>query len=286
LDDRPAHFDTVRVNPTGELSELVDLLARSAGLVPFEQLSESEKEFDRQTARETVKMLLAMGYTIQPPSAKRIPPPVSSSPPEMEWVRLNGILNGVVAPKLAELEAVWNVRNPDVWSQSVELFRRLGERILEMGEPLLAYDVLVEGLRYFPSDVCLRRLVALALSRTGAIDTANTILVKLYEDGHQDEETLGLLASTYKDLAGAAEDATRRQELLGRAQQFYARAYELTHGYWSGINVATLAVVFDEHDRAQVVARDVRATCREELKRLEENGGDPYWPWLRWARPR
>ena len=34
-------------------------------LVPYDQLSESEKEFDRNTAAETLKLILALGYTIE-----------------------------------------------------------------------------------------------------------------------------------------------------------------------------------------------------------------------------
>lgn len=38
-------------------------------LVPYEQLPESEKAYDRGTAVETLKMILALGYTIgEPPS--------------------------------------------------------------------------------------------------------------------------------------------------------------------------------------------------------------------------
>lgn len=34
-------------------------------LVPYDQLSESEKEYDRITAAETLKLILALGYTIE-----------------------------------------------------------------------------------------------------------------------------------------------------------------------------------------------------------------------------
>ena len=34
-------------------------------LVPYAQLPESEKEYDRRTALETVKIILAMGYQIE-----------------------------------------------------------------------------------------------------------------------------------------------------------------------------------------------------------------------------
>ena len=36
-------------------------------LVPYRELPESEKEYDRQSASETLKAILQMGYTILPP---------------------------------------------------------------------------------------------------------------------------------------------------------------------------------------------------------------------------
>ncbi len=38
------------------------------GLIPYDELSESEKEFDRKTALGTLKAILALGYVITPPS--------------------------------------------------------------------------------------------------------------------------------------------------------------------------------------------------------------------------
>ena len=35
------------------------------GLVPYADLSETEKEYDRKTAVETLKMIVAMGYRIE-----------------------------------------------------------------------------------------------------------------------------------------------------------------------------------------------------------------------------
>jgi RyR domain len=36
-------------------------------LVPYSELPESEKEYDRKTAGETLKAILTMGYTVLPP---------------------------------------------------------------------------------------------------------------------------------------------------------------------------------------------------------------------------
>lgn len=42
-----------------------DKLKTSPCLIPYEMLSESEKEYDRQTALETIKMIIKLGYKIE-----------------------------------------------------------------------------------------------------------------------------------------------------------------------------------------------------------------------------
>lgn len=39
-------------------------------LVPYEDLPESEKDYDRKTAMETVKLICKLGYTIVPKNSK------------------------------------------------------------------------------------------------------------------------------------------------------------------------------------------------------------------------
>jgi hypothetical protein len=84
-------LDTAEVELDGELSALVELLAAHVhdvwgrrrlhegwrhgarrdearrehpGLVPYDQLPEGEKEYDRQTVAETLKAVIALGYRI------------------------------------------------------------------------------------------------------------------------------------------------------------------------------------------------------------------------------
>jgi hypothetical protein len=88
---QPQPIDTSRVVLPVEVESLTELLARNAHenwaqqrlrdgwrygpgrddarkehpcLVPYEQLPESEKEYDRKTAMETVRSILALGYRI------------------------------------------------------------------------------------------------------------------------------------------------------------------------------------------------------------------------------
>lgn len=91
MDYKPAPRDTSSVRLPSDLAALTELLARNThenwarrrldegwtygperddakkrhpSLVPYEELSESEKEYDRTTAMETVKTILALGYRI------------------------------------------------------------------------------------------------------------------------------------------------------------------------------------------------------------------------------
>jgi hypothetical protein len=90
----PAPIDTSRVVLSGDLAELTELLARNTHdvwakgrlaegwrwgprrddrrkehpcLVPYEALPDAEKGYDRQTALESIKVILALGYRIEKP---------------------------------------------------------------------------------------------------------------------------------------------------------------------------------------------------------------------------
>jgi hypothetical protein len=92
LDYKPAPIDTSGATLNENLRDLTELLARNAHdnwarqrlsegwrygperndarkehpcLVPYEQLPDSEKEYDRQTAMETIKAIIALGYRIE-----------------------------------------------------------------------------------------------------------------------------------------------------------------------------------------------------------------------------
>lgn len=138
-------------------------------LVPYSDLPESEKEYDRRAAMETLKATLALGYCIELPP--KSPPPF----PREEVERIIQRLQDPTPLDLAALHEIWRKRSPKQWASTPEIHRVLGERILGVGEPLLAYDVLSEGLKLWPQDVRLRQLLALALARSGATHRANHI---------------------------------------------------------------------------------------------------------------
>jgi len=94
LEYRPHPISTAGVELSPEILELTELLARNAHeiwaqqrlaegwkygplrndavrehpcLVPYDDLPESEKEYDRKMAMETLKVILALGYRIAKP---------------------------------------------------------------------------------------------------------------------------------------------------------------------------------------------------------------------------
>src|SRR5215472_886709 len=164
-------------------------------------------------------------------------------------------LRSPTALDLADLMMLWRLRDPQQWSSSPKIYQLVGEKVLNQGEVLLAYDVITEGLKNRPQDVRLRQLQGLALARSGASKRANCILEQLRTEKHIDEETLGMLARTYKDLAARSKNPCDARNLLSRAAEIYADAYQLKGGYWTGINAATTALLIGKTRRAVSLAK-------------------------------
>jgi Tetratricopeptide Repeats-Sensor/Adenylate and Guanylate cyclase catalytic domain len=155
-------------------------------------------------------------------------------------------------------------------------WRQQGERLLSQGAPILAYDTLADGLAAFPGDIRLRQLLGLALARSGAPRAAVPILERLRDEGHTDEETLGLLARAHKDLWAAATDAGAAERHLALAHDTYDEAHRASGGIWSGINAATTALLLGRKDDARATARAVRDRCRGDGCDDPARAGD-YW---------
>jgi class 3 adenylate cyclase/tetratricopeptide (TPR) repeat protein len=248
-------------------------------LVPFDELAQAEKDRYRRSASETLKATLVLGYRIVDLKEQKqeavAAPAVKIHKQPLAQAEL---ANHMKAMNLEALLTLWQSHVPDAWAEMPELYRALGNRILKMGEPLFAYDVLREGLNLWPADVRLRQLQALALARSGVTRRANDILIQLHDEGHSDEETLGVLARTYKDLWTQSTDEQERLEQLQLAYRFYNEAHERSSGYYSGINAATMALLLGRRERAVSLAGEVREACLEELKSLSPESDDRYWP--------
>ncbi len=188
-------------------------------------------------------------------------------------------LSGLLARpdvNVASLLAFWRGRDKSQRTANVEDVCLLAERVLKAGQPLVAYDVLQEGLRQWPGNVRGRQLLALALMRAGATERAFAILQGLETEGIADEETLGMVARIHKDRALRLRHGGKRKRHLRLAHRHYAEAYRKTGGYWTGINAATTAALLDDRRGSVEVARGVRESCLRLLKRAQSKQ-ERFW---------
>ena len=67
----PSPLNAENITLPDNLTELTEAMARNdelkthPGLVPYEELPDSEREYDRQTAIQTLKLIMKLGFDIQ-----------------------------------------------------------------------------------------------------------------------------------------------------------------------------------------------------------------------------
>ena len=142
-----------------------DTARRTPKLVPYGELPDTHKEDYRETARQTLRTILGLGVTLAPAVAAPCETPAAEAGPRL----------------------------------TLEKYRADAGQAVSEGECLTACDIADEGLRFWPADTRLRQLHALALARMGSHVQARSVITGLAAES-QDEETLGILARTYKDL--------------------------------------------------------------------------------------
>ena len=180
---------------------------------------------------------------------------------------------------LAGLLVLWRERGEPAlgWTFTPEAYASLARAFVGVGAPLLGVEVAGEGLDAAPDDVRLRQVQGLALARSGSTEAANLVLDRLRSQGHLEDETLGVLARTHKDLGLAAAAGESRRHHLDAALRLYAQAYQRNRSYWAGINVATLAALQGDGGQAASVAREVTADCMKAIASLDPAHPDRYW---------
>jgi len=229
-------------------------------LVPYAELSEQEKGYDRITALETVKSILALGFSIIPPRSTGSEGESEQLSDEMlkRWESAASVYDLLSAHRFVQEKSVTDPR----------AYRILAHQLLRKGQPLLAYDIASDGLTLAAGDVRLQQLQALALARSGATGPANRMLSALWESGHTDAETSGMLARTHKDLWLTLSDKCEGAEHLRKAHALYKLGYEnacrigdIDGGIYNGINAASTALVMGEDATAARLAEEVSALC-------------------------
>ncbi len=243
-------------------------------LIPYEDLPDSEKEYDRLTALGVIKTLLALGYNIE---GKTEVIPETREGEKAQEEELISILESLKHRGEINISSLLNIQRQtiNIRPHTPLLYQVLAESVLQLGEPLIAYDILAEGFKYWQDDLKLQQLMALALARSGATLKANSLLTNLVNQGYHDLETISLLARTHKDLWYS--NPTQNNADLHLAAQYYQQAYDSTHDIYPGINAATLALLSDKENTAKEIAQEVKQKCESKLSSVNDPTSGDYW---------
>jgi class 3 adenylate cyclase len=202
-----------------------------------------------------------------------------------DWETLQQMMRGEAqelsdSHRLALLLRVWNSHDEHLthWKDLPTAYCFVGSQFLARKLEPLAREVAEAGLAETadkPDEnsavrIRLRITLGQALAKTENTAAAQALLLQLYNENQLDEETVGSLASTYKEQAFAHPVGSATWiELLKPALQYYRAAYEAKQiddverakRFWTGINVATLQYLSGNQPAARELAGQIKVNC-------------------------
>ena len=120
--------------------------------------------------------------------------------------------------------------------------------LISMGKYEEALKVLAHAEVYFPQSIVLKQLRGLALRRLGRYQDAIDVLSELKAAGHQDPETLGILAGAWY----VRYHKTGKTIDLRRSRELYRTAFQADPtSYYTGLNTATKSLFLGETEEAE-----------------------------------
>jgi class 3 adenylate cyclase len=183
------------------------------------------------------------------------------------------------------LRAKWNFF--DRANSSAREYLNLSEKMIAVGEFLLAYDVAKTGLSYHGNDVKLCQTAAHALCKAGSPKLASEMLENLVACGDRGVETQSLLASAYKDLWEQATDHNSKLKYAELTIARYSEGFnqnsfenlrasqrsELETQYYPCINISFMHFFSDKLEDAKIYAEKALRIC----EKLQSQGKNDYW---------
>ena len=124
---------------------------------------------------------------------------------------------------------------------------------LGSGDMFALFERTREAIQQFPDDPDARYLQALAMARLGDPHAALRIYERNRVEEIGTEDALALRGRLLKDLATRAT-GPKRIDLFRQSSQAYRLAYELSDGYFSGINAATTSLLAGDEREAGALA--------------------------------
>jgi tetratricopeptide (TPR) repeat protein len=126
--------------------------------------------------------------------------------------------------------------------------------LIRLGKNDEAREVLRHALVYFPKSIRARQLEGLALRRLQRFQDAIDVLSELKVAGHQDPETIGMLAAAWDGLY----QQSNKKLHLRQSRELYRSAFQTDpKDYYTGINAASKSLFLGEADEAARLANEV-----------------------------
>ena len=141
--------------------------------------------------------------------------------------------------------------------------------LIRLGEYAPALEVLAHAARCFPKSIRVKQLTGLALRRLKRFQEAIDVLSELKASGHQDPETLGILAAAWDGLYLD----TGKTLHLRKARELYRTAFQADpKDSYTGINAASKSLFLGERDEAARLAGAVLPLVAHAAD------GEDFWP--------
>jgi class 3 adenylate cyclase/tetratricopeptide (TPR) repeat protein len=140
------------------------------------------------------------------------------------------------------------------------------EGLIKQAQYFEAHNKALNYITEFPDDLRLKQLYALSLARLGATERALEFLEKIYNKGHLDTETLGILGRTYKDLW----IKTREAKYAKLSRNIYLSSFQKEGSYYTGINAATMSFFVNDKEKGVELANNV-------VSIIQAKGANDYW---------
>ncbi len=172
------------------------------------------------------------------------------------------------------IHSVWESRDETVWAGEPYFYLKLGELADRLGQFMFAHDIFEESLRHFPTHLRLTQLYCLSLAKCGYLLSARDRLTGLVRQGHEDEETLGILGRVYKEMWLTASEGDPGSPYLSQSRNLYLKAFLGSRGNYSGINAASLSLIMGDRETSDRLSRLVIKICAD---RLGQTGWKDYW---------
>ena len=224
-------------------AEELPLFARADLYVGFEESPEGPRGVN------LLKLMCGMRAIALPPEAVVMAQQVDADA-KQAMIQINGATEAGNAAKLLQ---IGTSAHPGLLASPGPILAA-AQGLIRLGTNDDARTVLKRALLLFPQSVRARQLEGLALRRLKKYQEAIDILSELKAEGHQDPETLGILA--------AAKDGLFRETgktlLLRNARELYRTAFQADpKDYYTGINAASKSLFLGEPAEAARLAGEV-----------------------------